>query len=91
MPFEAMSLSSDSQNLPPLQCSPDERPPLLVTSMGQGYLDEELDTARIAWYRAVALIPYRPGIRRTNALKRAQTLQREYERLLGHTVPKMER
>jgi len=91
MPAKAMISDTDSQNLPPLSCSPDERPPLSVTPMGQGYLDEELDTARLAWYRAVALIPYRPGLRRTNALKRAQTLQREYEQLLGHTVPKMER
>lgn len=32
MPFSAMSISSDSQNLPPLNCSPDERPPVMFTA-----------------------------------------------------------
>lgn len=86
MAQDAMTQYSDS--LSPIRCSPDERPPLSITPMGQGYLDEELDTARTAWLNAVRKIPARLGAKHRAAVNRAEALKKVYEELLGHPVGK---
>jgi hypothetical protein len=87
MAFDAMITSSDSLNPSALlDCSENERPPVFVTAMGQGYLDEELDTARQDWIYALRKIPGKPGARRNAAIAKEQQLKKHYERLLGHPV-----
>ena len=88
MPSKAMTLASDSSNPPALSCSPDERPPVTVSAMGQGYLAEELDTARRNWIHAVSKIPAKWGPRRVAAISKVEKLKRRYEQLLGHPVGK---
>lgn len=50
MPSKAMIPTSDSQNppaLPPIKCSPDERPPVIITMSGQKELRDNAPTLAV--------------------------------------------
>jgi len=86
MPSNAMSFASDSQN--PVAYGPDDRPALSITFYAHDFLAAEIEEARLDWLNAVCRIPSRSGIKKTNAIKKANALQQRYEELLGHPVSK---
>lgn len=90
MQSKSTRVISDS-HVAPLACSADERPPVRISAMGQGYLDEELETARRDWIFALLRIPVRPGARRNAAIAKEQALKRAYEAMLGHPAGKPEK
>jgi len=86
MASNAMSSATDSQN--PLAYGPDDRPAVSITFYAHDFLAAEIEEARLDWLNAVCRIPSRSGIKKTNAIKKANALQQRYEELLGHPVTK---
>jgi len=74
----------------PLSCSPDERPPVIMSNAALEALHQEREDARRAWMHALLAIPVKLGARRTAAVNKCLKLRERYELLIGHPSGKPE-